>query len=226
MKFTSPVYSQTSGSIAGLTYAHNKGGLYSRARRVPVNPNTPQQVAVRDAVAASVARWKSTLTDAQRSAWEVYAANVPLVDTLGFPRNVSGMNQYVRSNVPRIQVGLAAVDDGPTDYSLALLTAPAYTVNAGADTVSVAYTNTDPWATAVGGSLLIYASRPQDTTINFFAGPYRFAGRVNGAVVPPTSPAVITLPFPVVVGQKVFFRAEATEADGRLSSAFRGSDVG
>lgn len=225
MKFSSLVYAQTSGSVGGLTYAHNKGGLYTRARRVPVNPNSAQQSAVRDAVSAAVGRWTNTLTDAQRAAWETYAANVPLLDALGMSRNVSGINMYVRSNVPRIQVGLSPVDAGPTTFSLPDLTLPTYVVNAGADTVAVSYTNTDGWATAVGGALLIYASRQQSPTINFFAGPYRFAGRVNGAATPPTSPATITLPFAADSGNKVFFRAEATEADGRLSSSFRGFDV-
>lgn len=227
MKFTSLVYAATSGSVGGLTYSHNQGGLYTRARTVPRDPASAFQTAVRDALSAAVNRWHNVLDNAQRSAWEVYAANVPLVDTLGFSRNVSGIAQYVRSATPRIQAGLTPVDDGPTNYTLGVLTTPSYAVNAGADTVAVTFDAADAWNILDGGALLIYASRPQNNTVNFFAGPYRLAGVVIGDTsTPPTSPATIALPFPVVAGQKVFFRAEATEADGRLSSAFRGFDVG
>ncbi|HBU29797.1 MAG TPA: hypothetical protein DEB56_09520 [Thiobacillus sp.] len=93
--------------------------------------------------------------------------------------------------------------------------------NAAADTVDVSFNNADPWATAVGGHMLIYLSRPQNPSINFFKGPYRFAGKVSGAVVPPTSPATITLPFPCVVGQRVFVKISFVQVDGRLSLPFR-----
>jgi hypothetical protein len=84
--------------------------------------------------------------------------------------------------------------------------------------VSLAFTNTDAWATAVGGYLLLFASRAQNATVNFFKGPYRFAGKIAGAATPPTSPAVITLPFPIgPVGSKMYFRAVAIMADGRKS---------
>jgi len=43
MKFKSPILSQASGSIAGITFSHNRGGMYVRARAVPTNPGSPQQ---------------------------------------------------------------------------------------------------------------------------------------------------------------------------------------
>lgn len=71
--------------------------------------------------------------------------------------------------------------------------------------------------------MLLYFSRPQSVGINFFKGPYRFGFRVNGAATPPTSPATGTIPFVGAAGSQVFFLARATNADGRLSGAIRGS---
>lgn len=223
MKFKSPVYSQTSGSIAGITYSRNKGGMYTRARAVPTNPKTAAQQAVRNGLQLTSSQWSNVLTSAQRSAWAVYAANVPLVDSLGESRVVSANAQYNRSNVIRLQVGLAVVENGPTNYTLATLTNPAVTGVASTGVISIAFTNTDPWATTTGGALLVFVSRPQSVGINFFKGPYQYAGRINGASTAPTSPGTVSSPFVLTAGQKVFVRILATNADGRLSAAWTGS---
>lgn len=223
MKFKSPVYSSASGAIAGLVYSHNSGGLYTRSRAVPTNPSSPQQVAVRNAVAGLSNYWSSVLTAAQRDAWNVYAANVPLVGPLGDARQVSGIAQYVRSNVPRIQASLTRVDDGPSTFTVGSFTNPTLTGVASTGVISIAFTNTDDWANAAGGAMLVYTSRPQSVGITFFAGPYQYTGKIAGAATPPTSPATVTSPFTLTAGQKVFYRVEVSQADGRLSAAFRGS---
>lgn len=223
MKFASPVYSKVSGSIAGITYSHNKGGMYTRARATPTNPSSPQQLAIRNGLQLTANAWSATLTQAQRDAWEVYAANVPLVNSLGESRNVSGNSMFNRSNTIRSQVGLSIVLAGPTTYTLATLTNPTVTGVASTGVISIAYTNTDTWAGATGGALLVYTSRPQSVGVKFYKGPYRYAGRINGASTPPTSPGTVTSPFALTAGQKVFVKIRATNADGRLSAAWLGS---
>jgi hypothetical protein len=197
--------------------------MYTRGRSIPTNPKTAAQQAVRNGLQLTSSQWSNTLSAAQRNAWATYAANVPLVDSLGESRNVSGNAQYNRSNVIRLQAGLAVVSAGPTNYTLATLTNPTVSGVASTGVISVTFTNTDPWATASGGALLIYTSRPQSVGITFFKGPYQYAGRVNGAVSPPTSPGTVTSPFALTAGQKVFVRVLATNADGRLSAAWTGS---
>ncbi len=212
-----------SGSLGGITAAHNKGGQYFRARVVPTNPATVFQEAIRGFVTNLTNLWLNTLTAAQRTSWDVYAANVTLIGPLGDPINVSGMNMYVRSNVPRLQKGDPRVDDGPLIFDLSSYTNPSFALDEPADEVDVSFTDTDDWANEDDASLLVYASRPQALSINFFKGPYRFAGAVEGdGITPPTSPAAITLPFPVGVSQRIFLRVNVTRADGRLSSPFRG----
>lgn len=221
MKFKSLVYSQASGSVGGLTYAHNAGGLYTRARAIPVNANTVQQQAVRNIVAALTAIWVGTLTAAQRAAWETYALNVPITDSLGDPRNIPGIAMYVRCNTPRIQGALARVDVAPTLFTMGSISPLVPTADVSAQTISTTYNNTDGWATAVGGGLLLYASRAENPSINYFKGPYRFYLMVPGAGTPPTSPAVNTSPFPFAILNKVFLQGRGSFPDGRLSSPFR-----
>jgi len=65
-----------SGSIAGTTFARNRSGSYARAKTKPINPNTTLQNLVRATFAMLSARWAQTLTEAQRTAWNLYASSV------------------------------------------------------------------------------------------------------------------------------------------------------
>lgn len=224
MKYKSALVTAASGSIGGLTAAHNRGGMYLRSRSTPVNPNSPGQQAVRSFLSNLSFYWYNLLTSAQQVAWQTYAELVAIVDTLGEPRFATGLNHYIRSNTPRLRAGKARIDNGPTIYTQAELTALEATIQAGGTTVQLGFENTDTWANEAGGHLIVYASRPTNASRNFFKGPYQFMGTVNGAATPPTSPATLTLPFPVVAGQRVHFMGRASTADGRLSPPFRISD--
>lgn len=218
-----------SGSVGGVTFSRNRGGAYMRNRTVPVNPGSARQQTVRFAVAQLSTRWVETLTDAQRAAWETYAENVLLPNSLGQMRNVGGLAMYVRSNSPRIgfpDSTLSVVDAAPTTFDLSTYSEPAAgTIAAGAGTVSWGFEETDAWTAEDGASMMVFASRPQNPSVNFFKGPYQPCEAIDGAVVPPTSPVVMDLPFPVAVGNKVFFRCNVARADGRLASSFRDSGL-
>lgn len=222
MKFKGTIIGEASGSYASNTFSHNRGGQYIRQRAVPVNPASSFQVAVRNTVAALTSGWLSTLTAAQRAAWDTYAVNVPIADTLGEPRNVGGLAMYVRTNVPRLQNSVARLDDAPTTFNLGSFTNPTLgTLSASADTIAIAFTNTDAWAAAVGGFMFVYASRPFNASVNFFKGPYRSMGKISGAASPPTSPATFSAPFPFAVGNRVAVQLRVMQVDGRLSAPFR-----
>jgi len=221
VKFKSSIYTQVSGSIGGTTYARNRYGMYARSRAMPVNPNTSYQQLVRAYVAQLAAAWSAELDDDQRAAWNTYAANVPLVDKLGTPQYVTGLNHFIRSNSVRLRAGLARVDDGPSELYLPWFTNPTIAANSGTEQLSVTFTNTDEWAGEVGGAMLVFASSPQPATVNFFKGPYRYLGKIAGAATPPTSPQSFSLPYDLTAGQRVFARIEIVRADGRVSNPFR-----
>jgi hypothetical protein len=163
--------------------------------------------------------WRDALTATQRTAWDTYAGNVAMTDALGDTIFITGFNHYIRSNVPRLQAGLGRIDDGPTVFDLGSFTPVTASRLSGTDIINVAFDNTDGWAVEDFASLLVFASRSQSETINFFKGPYRFAGDVNGnATTPPTSPATPLSPFTLVEGNKTFMRFRVSRADGRLSS--------
>lgn len=221
-----PSLGTLNGSIADNVFARNAGGDYVRRRTIPTNPGTAFQQVVRQHMAYLNDRWQQTLTPTQRSAWEAYAESVQVVNRLGEAITLSGLNHFVRSNVPRLQSALSQVDDGPTIHTLPSFTSPTMTVDAPLDEASIVFINTDDWANEDGAAMLWSFSRPQGQAINYFKGPYRYAGKIDGnGTTPPTSPAVISLPFPIEPGQKVFGFCRVSRADGRLSQSFRGFDV-
>lgn len=222
--FKSPIIAGASGSLAGITFSHNKGGQYLRARVVPTNPSTPQQEAVRIAVGVLSSRWVEVLSEAERAAWDLYALNVPLVNPLGDPINVTGLNMFIRSNAPAIQAAESIVDTAPAIFDLGSFTPPSFVAHASTDTVSVTFDNTDAWANEDSSIMTIFGSRPQNPSINYFKGPYRYLGKIEGnSTTPPVSPSVQDLAFPVELDQKMFFMVRVLRADARLSSSFRGN---
>lgn len=220
MKFKSQVYTEVSGSVGGITYGHNRGGLYARSRAIPTDPNTTLQQVVRSALAQLAARWTNTITSAQRDAWELYAYNVTVPDVFGDPISLSGQQHYLRSNIPRLANGFTVIDDGPTTFSLAEYTpVTVSSISAGSDDFDVNFTDTDEWVDVNNAHLIVYSSPPFNGTRNWYRGPYNFADSIDGdSVTPPTTPATISSPFALAVGQGIGFKVRLSLDDGRLST--------
>jgi len=214
---------QMSGSIAGNTFARNRYGNYVRARTKPINPNTARQVAIRAAMAAMTARWSQTLTANQRTAWNLYASSVAMKNRLGEVVKFTGFNHYIRSNMPRQQVGLALVDDGPVIFELPNQD-PTFAITAAESTqvITCVYDATLDWDNETGGALLAYQGQPQNAQRNFFDGPWRYMGKVEGVDGSPVaSPLLGAVSFATSETQRVWAYARISRADGRLSEIFR-----
>jgi len=226
----SQVATQLSGSVGGITYTRTRSGMVARARSVPVQPNSGNQLEVRSALTQLVTRWTETLTAAQRAAWDLYAANVPVINPLGDSINNTGQNWYVACNVPRLQVAakisglITVVDAAPTTFDRGDFTTPVptWTETSG---VSIAFTNGDAWANEDASLMLFYEGLPQNAARNFFKGPFRLVGiQVGNSSTPPTSPVVISaatltsLGYTVTELQNVWLKAVVSREDGRLST--------
>lgn len=227
MKFKSENLTQVSGSIGGVTYAHNRGGLYRRARSIPTNPNSAAQITVRGNFASLAAAWRDVLTGAERLAWENYAANSPVSDAFGDPLLLTGQQMYIRCNSVRQRAGAGRIDPGPTVFGLIDLTTPLFTASVAGAGVFVIFDNSDGWANEDNGGLAVQTSRFLSPTINFHRSPFRFQAVIDGdATTPPVSPINVgannAYGQPVAdatIGQRLFGRVTAFGADGRISPA-------
>lgn len=212
---------QRSGSIGASVYSHNRFGAYIRARTVPVNPNTDRQIGIRNLIQNLTIQWQITLTQAQRDAWSWYAANVTWKNKLGEDVHLTGLNHYVRSNVPRIQSNLPRLDIAPTDHSLATAEQNlACTATAATQTYAMTFDDTADWTTEAGGFQAVYCGIPQHEAIVFFGGPWRYMDKLLGQDAPngePSSPANLPAQWPIAEGQRLWIRTRIGRADGRLS---------
>ena len=223
MLFKGQFATQMSGSVNGLTASRGRGGSYFRDRALPVNPSTPFQQEIRALFGSLASRWVTGLTQVQRATWDLYASSVEKTNRIGDPHFNTGLDWYIAMNVRREQAGLTRVDTAPGFFNLGILTEPVIdSIDSVAGTMDVSFDNTDGWAVEDEGALMVYISRPVNESINFFKGPYRLAATILGdGITPPTSPVVVTLPFPVIVGQKLFVRFAGVRFDGRLTNEFR-----
>jgi len=212
-----------SGSVAGNTHARNRFGNYMRARTKPVNPNTVGQQAVRAALALLTTVWSQTLTAAQRAAWNLYGATVPMRNRLGEVVNLTGFNHFIRSNSVLARFGGTPVAAGPVIFELPEKDPTMSLVASEAgQQISMSWDNTLPWADENGAFIYFYQGQPQTAQRNFFAGPWRYLGGiggVNGAPIAPPAPFVPK--WAIAEGQRIWVYARIFRADGRLSEVFR-----
>ena len=218
---------QASGSIAGNTFARNRSGNYMRAKTKPVNPRSSRQSLARTSMQQLAEYWRlAAMSDAERAAWETYAAAINWQNALGETIKLTGFQHFMRSNSRILRVGGEIIEPGPTVLSLpGADTTFAVTASESTQELTVTFDNTEGWAGEVGGFLAIYMGRPQNPTRNFFGGPYRFAAAILGAVVPPTTGETMTAPFTLVEDQKIWCRASIVRADGRCSDFFSATPV-
>ena len=215
------------GSVGGQVHSRNRFGNYIRARTTPVNPQSSRQNKIRACIQSLAQYWSSTLTQLQRDAWEVYADAIVRQNKLGGQIKLTGFNHFIRSNSIRLQSDDSLVAAGPTT-----LTLPgadpifACEVDETGQEISVTFDPLLAWNIIDDGELYVFMSEPKVAGTSFIGGPFRLAGAIDGDTAsPPTSPQILSVPFPVAEGQALVCRARISEVDGRLSDYFQHSSA-
>ena len=204
------------GSAGPLTASRNQAGLFLRARVTPVNPKSPGQVAIRQAMASNSSRWSNILDNSQRSAWEAYAEETPLPNKLGDLVNTSGRQMYLRTNNARLQVGIGVIDTAPITQGVA---EPPIGLVDSNTTDGVIVSLTTP--TLAGNDVVIYTiGNPVSFAKNFYSSPYRTAA---AAVAITGFPLELKPAAEVFVGQKYFIESRLFLDDGKVSMKIRQS---
>jgi hypothetical protein len=201
-----------SGSVAGVTSSRNRFGQYRRTRAVPVNPNTSRQQDARNRLSDFSAGWRA-LTDVQREAWEAYALEHPVTDSLGQSNTLTGAQVYVGINSLLATAALAAVSTPPAG---AAPDAPVLDVSS-TDTDSFTLDVTPDPVTA--GHALIVESSPPLSAGRSFNADFRVLEVAAAASSGTVDDVMLAARWgTLAVGQKFFFRARLVKANGAVSA--------
>ena len=213
--FKSHIASAVSGSVAGLTYSRNRSGAYLRNRTVPVNPNSDNQIAARNAMTNSSQLWRSQL-GAVQEAWKLYADNTPTTNRLGDVFHLSGFNQFVQLNGFLQFLGQAAHTAAPLAFgTAAAFTDVEWSVDSAGDQVEITTTaGVDIGATAHYG---IWISNPIGPGITFYKGPWHYVGESDGASL---AGFIGTVPFNVGLGQDFRLRVRGHDTQFRMGNEY------
>lgn len=200
-----------SGSQANTTASRNRFGQYRRTRATPVNPNTPEQSAVRSAFAFNAASFKA-LTLTQQASWASWAAIHPRVDSLGQTYTMTPLQAFLAIALLMANAGLTPPTTAPTSDTPA---APVISADSLTSELSIDF---DPSPIAADTTLLLEASPPK-TTGCLFNKDFRFFAALAAAV---TTPKDLTVPYTakfgaLSVGQRIFVRARLLNSDGQVS---------
>lgn len=217
MLFTSPVYSQASGSIAGITYSHGRGGMVTKARKTPTNPNSQRQRTIRYALGRLAPYWGEKLDAGQRDAWNLYAANVPWSNALGQTTFLTGHQHFIRCNGPRIQASIEILETAPTVYDLGTWTEPKIYLASDEPKLMLEVNVDDDWNKTTGGYLLCYAGKTIGPGHKFYRNPWRYCGKHAGVTSDPFLYAIFDVTWPWSADNIAWVYCRIIQVDGRMS---------
>lgn len=218
---------QMSGSIGGNTFARNRYGNYVRARTKPTNPNYPGQQEVRAAIAWLVDAWSQICTPEDRTAWNLYADSLNMLNKLAESMHLSGFNHFIRSNAIRQRNDDLVLIPGPTLFEIPEHdTKFAFTSSETTQIVTVTYDETAAWCGEDDAHYYVFVGKPMNPQRNFFAGPWKFGASEDGKSADGlTGSLEVPSPFAITEGQRLWCYARIARADGRLSEPFRAGPI-
>jgi hypothetical protein len=189
---------------------------------------------------ASVQAWESSLSPEDRQAWNDYAQEVPVTNSLGAAINLSGLQWFNRINQPRIAANSRYIQAGSVPPLGSLLTSPPAVLTTGEPVTSLVQTTVTPasfmieaaFATpaSAAGTLVLYVGPPVSEGTTYYKGPYQLAGSIgylnaaDAAIIDldPTDPGVYLAAASPIAGQRLPVRLVAYYVDGRNSQSWSG----
>jgi hypothetical protein len=107
-----PIQGEIIGSLGAVTYSRNRYGLYVKARAVPHQPNTSDQMFARAVFLDGTTGWR-TLSESVRKQWNDYAAMTQTQLPDGRTGFLTGQNWYVAHWGVCGQLGVAPQPPAP-----------------------------------------------------------------------------------------------------------------
>lgn len=232
MKFKSPLLTQASGSVGGITATRSRSAQVLRARSAPVIHHAPGQVRTRSILASVNIAWENQSASGRRR-WNDYAASTPMTNTFGDQIHLTGKQHFLRWLATRaIAAGTTQVtgfaptifnlgDTGQVQMSLGVASASEITID-------ILY---DPaWIFTTNALILCFASIPTNPSRTHRPRLARFIGSFSSqdATVPGHfgfNSDQADPPIFFEIGQRIWTKVVIVQADKRTSSPIWNSAV-
>lgn len=104
------IVSEIRGSVGNVTYSRNRGGMYSKVRKAPANPNTALQQLSRARISNGIIQWR-LLSQAQMLKYDVIAEQNFSIDRLGRKTKFSGYTLFLRHYIIKSIIGQQTPSD-------------------------------------------------------------------------------------------------------------------
>ena len=101
-----------SGKVGPFVNLSTRYGQVQKQLTVPHDPQTAGQIACRNNMAYVARHWQE-LTDQQRTAWDLFAADSAVMGFLGRTTSLPGFNLCIKINTFRMDIGLSVFDLPP-----------------------------------------------------------------------------------------------------------------
>jgi len=183
----------TRGSIGGTTIKWTRAGAVMQTHSYARNRLTPLTALQRERLSTFGQQWYSTLTEEQRTDWRAFALANPLPNTWGDDYPLSGIAQYVRTNLSLAAIDATPLSDAPTDLTVTALATLTLSVTA-PNTATLTFT---PTPTPANHVLLIKATPASSPGVLNFDGKYL---QIDFQAPGETSPLNIAAAYNALVG--------------------------
>jgi hypothetical protein len=165
MRYIGTISSDARGKLGGLVFTRARNGTNVLAKRVPLNPSTPQQQQQRLTVAAATASWRN-LTGTEQASWVNLALQYTFTNSLAQSYSPTGFQLFC-------QAWIGSNNAGTSFSTTAPLTPPVITVATSIELAIVAgalvasfYSVSTPFS----GYLSFSLSSVLSATINYTKG--------------------------------------------------------
>jgi hypothetical protein len=197
-----------SGSLAGTTVSHNRGGAYMRTKAIPTNPQTSYQTAVRNEFGFLSSNWRN-LTAAERLQWNAVTNQFQRKNALSKVITLSGINLYKGLNQALFEAGQSLLVAPPVPAGATNINTASVAISAGGATMVLTHA---PTPTPAGNTLVVYATAPLSPGISFVKNKLRKITTIPAATATGESlqAAYVAKFGATILGQKIAFGFKAT----------------
>jgi hypothetical protein len=148
---TGAVVGSISGDVGGASFVNSRGSKVVRKNRRPSPVNTEQQLQAQNRVAEYAHKW-TTISAADKKAWQTYATNRPKSNRLGVSRQLSDYQSFMQYNLARQAVTTTPPDEPPINFTKQEM----YNYTATSSVTSGIIVSFDTFDLLAGKSVIVY----------------------------------------------------------------------